>query len=149
MSKKAIWQSKENKNEYFGHNKDLLAFNKQKGGVLLIEGDKAVHQNAFISNESNIMPSTAPISQQKTKKKKPSTKEKVINVAVRQAESEQPMPMPPVVLQEGQIGYSTSSLIRTKEEDPLKKMRVCGEEFEEEIDEQEEPMSPAPKIVSK
>lgn len=138
-----IWQSVENPEQLYGDTEDLVKFNQQKGGTMVIDNNTAYD---IINNneEPNTMPSTVP--QQKTKKKKEKKtikNEKIINIAatqdgkkvniqVKQVPAEEPMVMPPVVLQENQLGYSSPSLIRTGEDDVLEKMKECGQEDEEE-----------------
>jgi len=151
---KAIWQSVKNPTEYFGDNKDLVAFNQGKGGTLLVENNQAFE--IFSKGSPLVMPATLMTKQKpKPKPKKKTTKQKIINVAamqngkpiniqVKQVKEVAPEMnlMPPVVLQENQIGDISPSLIRTGSVDPLEKMRVCGEQ-----EEQKEAPMPIPKVV--
>lgn len=152
---RAIYQSVENPEQLFGDTEDLIAYNHQKGGTLLIENNEAL--DILDKGELLIMPSTTPVKneQKKTKKKDATKKEKIINIAalqdgkpiniqVKQKESEAPMVMQSVV-GDGSLGYSSPSMIKTEEQDPLEHMRQCGEEQEDE--QQETPLT-IPKVIS-
>ena len=161
-----IWQSAENPSEFFGRNKDLLAFNKSKGGTLLVENETALE---IISNNVEGIPAppvllTNPATKKKKAKKKTKKDEKVINIAaikngrginiqVRQAEGVSPMPMPPVVgNDERELGYGSPSMIRGEDDGKTldDRMRQClPAEEREEIDAAEEEGNPAPPVVGK
>jgi len=96
------------------------------------------------TEEPMVMPSTLQTKKKKADKKKSVIKNtKVINV---QQGEEEPMIMPSTVVNAeslGGPGLSSSSMIKTSDEDPLKKLRKCGSDENE----YEAPM-PVPKVVS-
>lgn len=151
-----IWRSVENPAELYGRNQDLNAYNRHKGGNLIIQNNQAV--DTSIVNESPLTSPVCVMVEPKKKEKKTSKKKKVINIAATQngkkanfkvvQESPESNVAPAVVGNEkNKLGYGSASLIRTGSEDALERMRVCGQEQEEEKQEQEEPLKLTPPVV--